>query len=191
MRAAITASSRHLVEADGVPADKARCLKEAAFYERTFNLRDAARKLGTFRAVLQSPLAGASGLFQQKLALRVRWIEEPDLAARQRALARQYLDRADFVRAAQFAWEALVTSECKGHDPNARAVREAAAKALEQKLKDWDGDPEQARALRTLRSLRNALAHGTPPEDERVRALLQSPDRLRQPLAQAIQCLPP
>jgi CRISPR-associated Csx2 family protein len=40
-----------LLEADGVPRDKARCLEEAAFYERTFNLSDAARRLGTFREV--------------------------------------------------------------------------------------------------------------------------------------------
>ena len=33
-----------LLERDGVPADKARCLHEAAFFERTFNVSDAARQ---------------------------------------------------------------------------------------------------------------------------------------------------
>jgi CRISPR-associated Csx2 family protein len=60
-----------LLKADGVPADKARCLEEAAFYERVFNLPDAARKLQTFLTALQAPLPGASGLFQDRLAERL------------------------------------------------------------------------------------------------------------------------
>src|SRR5579862_7409734 len=87
-----------LLEADGVPRDKARCLEEAAFFERSFNLGDAARRLRTFAEVVRRPLPGASGLFQARLAERLAWIAEPDLAAQQLALAQQYLERADFVR---------------------------------------------------------------------------------------------
>jgi len=178
-----------LLEADGVPSDKARCLEGAAFYERTFNLSDAARKLGTFREALKRPLSGASGLFQERLEERLRWIAEPDQAARQRTLALQYLARADFVRAATFAWEALVTRECKGYDWNLREVREQAVKALEGKFRSVERDAPEAEAFRTIRSLRNALAHGTPSEDDRIRALLQSPETLRQALRRSIQTL--
>jgi CRISPR-associated Csx2 family protein len=174
---------------DEVPPDKARCLEEAAFYERTFNLSDAAARLRTFGEVMKSPLPGASGLFQDRLAERLRWIAEKDLAMGQRALARQYLRRADFVRAAQFAWEALVTRECKGHERNSREVREAAAKALDEKFKGPDCDAAQADAFRTIRSLRNALAHGAPPEDDSVRVLLGSPETLRKALQRAIRSL--
>jgi CRISPR-associated Csx2 family protein len=180
-----------LLEADGVPPDKAGCLEEAAFYERTFNLSDAAAKLRTFREAMKSPLQGASGLFQDKLAERLRWIEEGDLAARQGRLADQYLGRADFVRAAAFAWEALVTRECKGFAPHAREGREAAQKALDEKFKAPDVDASQVEAFLTIRNLRNALAHGTPPQDDRFRQLLRSPERLRGALRRAIQCLLP
>jgi CRISPR-associated Csx2 family protein len=173
-----------LLEADGVARDKARCLEEAAFYERTFNLGEAARKLGTFREAMRSRLAGASGLFQDRLAERLKWIAEQDPGARQRALAYQYLARADFVRAAAFAWEALVTRECKGYDWNSREVREAAAKALDEKFTGVD-------LYWTLKNLRNALAHGTPPDDERLRALLGSPATLREALGRAMQSLLP
>ena len=115
MRAAITASSRHCLDPDGVPADKARCLDEAAFFERTFNLSDAARKLQTFRVVMRTSLPGASGLFQQQLEQRLKWIDERHTFLHaMRRLADQYLGRNDFVRAAMFAWEALVSAECKG-----------------------------------------------------------------------------
>jgi hypothetical protein len=179
-----------LLQADGVPLDKGRCLEEAAFFERTFNLSDAARKLRTFRAAIARPLAGASGLFQGKLEERLGWIDEQDLSAQQRKLARQYLAR-DFVRAAAFAWEALVSAACPGYDWLNREQREAAAKALEEKFRGPNCDPAQADAWRTIRTLRNALAHGTPPRDERFRKLLASPERLREALGRAMDCLLP
>jgi CRISPR-associated Csx2 family protein len=178
-----------LLIADGVPPDKARCLEEAAFYERTFNLSDAAPKLRTFRSAIEGPLAGASGLFKQRLAERLRWIDGKDLAAQQRALALQYLDRADFVRAVIFAHEALVSGECSGYDLHRRGTREAAEKALEAKFKSAGCDPVQSDAFRTIKYVRNALAHGTPPENARIRRLLKSPDSLRQSLRDAIRCL--
>jgi CRISPR-associated Csx2 family protein len=177
-----------LLEADGVPADKARCLQEAAFYERVFNLSDAARKLRTFRAALQAPLTGASGLFQDRLAERLKWIERQGLAARQRELAEQYMAREDFVRASVFAWEALVSRECKGHNLDRRETREAAERALDERFRS-DRDDPGAEAYRTIRYVRNALAHGTPPENERVRTALKSPQKLRDALQEAIRCL--
>ena len=91
----------------GSPSDR------AAFYERTLNVEGiAARKLRTFEPVLDEPLRGASGLFRRRLAERLRWAREPDLAEQQRELASQYLNRRDFVRAAMFGWEACVTRVC-------------------------------------------------------------------------------
>jgi CRISPR-associated Csx2 family protein len=180
-----------LLEADGVPPDKARCLEEAAFYEKTFNLSDAARKLRTFRMAMARPLSGASGLFQRTLEDRLRWIDEPDLSAQQRRLARQSLARNDFVRAAAFAREALVSAACPGYDWYDHEIRKTAATALEEKFGSPDWDPGQALAFHTIRILRNALAHGTPPEDRRFRRLLDSPERLREALKHAMDVLLP
>jgi CRISPR-associated Csx2 family protein len=178
-----------LLEADGVPADKARCLEEAAFHERTFHLGAAWQKLQTFRGGATGPLAGASGLFQQQLEKRLAWIDEKDLGARQRRLAEQYLCRSDFVRAAVFAWEALVSRSCKGHTRQDWETRQAAADALDEKLRSGNCDRAWEDAFRTLRTLRNALAHGIPPQGRDFRRLLASPERLRDALRAAIDAL--
>jgi hypothetical protein len=96
--------------------------------------------------------------------------------------------RADFVRASVFAWEALVSRECKGYDLHRRATREAAEKSLDERFRS-DPDSSGAPAYRTIRYLRNALAHGTPPENESVRTLLRSPEALRDAFQEAIRCL--
>jgi CRISPR-associated Csx2 family protein len=178
-----------LLEADGVPADKARCLREAAFFERTFNLSDAARKLQTFRIAMRSPLNGTSRLFQEQLEQRLKWIDERDPSAQQRKLFEQYLGRNDFVRAAMFAWEALISRYCAGYDWYKWKERKAAADALKNKVGAADCETEWGDAYRTINSLRNALAHGTPPEDPCLRDLLASPEKLRAALQGAVDRL--
>lgn len=179
-----------LLEADGVARDKVRCLEEAAFYERILNLSDAARRLQTFLKAIEEPLPGASGLFQDQLKERLRWVRGPDLAAQQRQLADQYLGRRDFVRSAVFAWEALVSGACAGFEWQRRETREAAAKLVE-KFGAPDCDAACADAFQTIQRLRNALAHGNPPVEERFRALLASPERLHEALRGAIDRLLP
>jgi hypothetical protein len=130
-----------------VAADKARCLEEAAFHERTFNITDVGRKLNTFLTVLDSSLSGAAGIFQKKLKERLSWVKGADLAEHQRKLAYQYLNRRDFVRVAAFGWEAFVSRECaaRGLDPQKfKEGRETAADALEVEIQagqheDWKG----------------------------------------------------
>lgn len=62
-----------LLEADGVAADKARCLASTAFHESTLNLSDARTQLRSFLPALDQPLSGASGLFQDKLRKQLEW----------------------------------------------------------------------------------------------------------------------
>lgn len=171
-----------LLEADGVPTDKARCLDEAAFHERTFNIADAQRKLRTFLPVLDAPLPGASGLFQKKLAERLRWTREEGLHEHQRKLAYVYLNRGDYVRAAVLAWEALLTRECVagGLDPHGygedgdRAQAEANLRAsLQRQGIRWADSPH-----RRLKDLRNSLAHGSPPWSPELRKALSNPAEL-------------
>jgi CRISPR-associated Csx2 family protein len=181
-----------LLMQDGVPADKARCLEEAAFHERTFNLADAVRKLGTFAPVLDSPLPGASGLFQSKIKERLAWVNEPSLAERQRKLAYIYLKRSDYVRAAVLGWEALITRECESRDLdplNYKEGREPAEEALETDIKSGDVRDWRHDAYRMLKTLRNALAHGNPPKDRRFSRPLQSAETLRQELESAFKRL--
>ena len=106
---------------DGVREAQAEHLENAAFYERTLNLTAAAIEIRKFIPVLKCNLTGASGLFQQKLAERLKWVNHKTLSKQQAELAHQYLERRDYVRAALFGWESLVTQECEKNanlDPN-------------------------------------------------------------------------
>ena len=178
-----------LLKDDGVPEDKANCLKDAAFHERTFNVRDAARKIGTFLPVLDpvldGPLTGASGLFQHRLAEQLRWAKESNLADQQRELASKYLKRKDFVRAAMFGREACVTHLCEERGVFTVGYgqeREEVIKQFEAELKDGKHSKERKDAYWMLTNIRNSLAHGTRPWDKRSRAALKHPDRLRREL---------
>ena len=176
---------------DGVPKDKADCLKEAAFYERNFNVPDAARKIGTFLPVLDGELAGASGQFQDLLKERLRWTKVSALAEQQRELAHQYLNRGDFVRAAMFGREACVNHLCEARGVTTGKYsqeREEVVKDFEAELKCKQHSNERKTAYWMLTNLRNSLAHGTPPAswDRHSRAALKDPDRLRRELKNSL-----
>lgn len=170
---------------DGVPADKAKCLEEAAFYERTLNVRDAARKIGTFLPLLDKTLAGASGLFRGRLAERLRWAQAQPLSEQQRKLAHQYLNRRDFVRAAMFGWEACVSRVCEEKGVSTLAFSEERQRAVEE----FKGEIEGTRKLGfdSLNALRNTLAHGTRHPWWRIQAALRDPDELSEELQRAMQ----
>ena len=177
---------------DGVPEDKAQCLERAAFFERTLNLPDAARQIGTFLSALgERPLPGASGLFQKRLSDRIAWAKYADLAEHQRRLAFEYLKRNDFIRAALFGWEALVTRECSRRgesDSSDFDARRRALEALDAEISDGHHSKEWRNAFSMLRNVRNTLAHGNPP-NKRFRELLMNAERLKQELGKAFRIL--
>lgn len=176
-----------LLKEDGVPEDKAACLEAAAFLERTLNVGDAARKIGTFLPVLDEALDGASGLFKHRLAKRLQWAKAATLSEKQRKLAHQYLERGDFVRAAMFGREACVnqlfetndvTTNKRYHDDGKEALRQLADELPNSRR----------RAYRELTTMRNALAHGTRPEGRRsIEKTLKDPRQLRRKLQTALQ----
>lgn len=180
-----------LLAADGVPADKTRCLQDAAFFERISNVADASRQLRTFLPALDAPLRGASGLFQKRLRERLAWARESNLAARQRKLAHQYLHRGDFVRAAIFGYESLVSRLCieQRQDPLDYPAREAVTQEFGRALHAGEHEDWKRGAFLTLRNLRNALAHGTPPAREALRRTLRDSGALTAEIKRCLQRL--
>ena len=173
---------------DSVPVGMANRLKDAAFHERTLNVRDAAHKLRDFLPVLNDGLDGASGLFQRRLAKRLRWAEEPDLASQQRLLAYQYLQRDDFVRAAMLGWEAFVNRIC-----GAQGVSATDFEAREKAVKDFESNlrtkpPWLRTSYWNLKNIRNSLAHGPRPNDK-YRNVLTDRDCLYRELETSFQKL--
>lgn len=151
-----------LLQKDGVPADKANCLCDAAFRESTMNLKGARDKLRTALAALDAPLPGASGLFQRQLRQHLEWAREESYAECQRILAMRALDRRDYQRAALLGIEALVSRGCeeRGTDPLSYGDREA----FRTGYRDEADHAWQAQAYRDLNAFRNAMAHGIPPD---------------------------
>ncbi|NEX15491.1 MAG: TIGR02221 family CRISPR-associated protein [Halochromatium sp.] len=179
-----------LLERDGVPADKVRCLVEAAFFERSLNLADARRRILTFLPVLDTPLNGVSALFQTALAERLAWVREAGLMDYQRRLARFYLRQGDYVRAAILGFEAVITRECDrrkyGHQDH-QQDRKPAEDAFEAEIRAKEHPRTVADGYWMLKNLRNALAHGNPSKSDDVRQIIANPQRLPVELDKAMQ----
>lgn len=179
---------KQLLVDDGVPEDKARCLEEAAFHERTFNLSGARQKLSTFLPVLEAGLAGTSALFQRQLKERLAWACENDLFLNQKRLAALYLDRRDYIRAAIFGWEALISRECQERGLNIhhfKEGREPAADALDADVRARKHPQEWTQIYWNLKNLRNGLAHGNPASVEQIRQIISNSARLPEELRHA------
>ena len=185
-----------LLTKDGVAVEKAKHLENAAFHERTLNLSAAADEIRKFRPVLESNLAGASGLFQQKLADRLAWVDPDDLSTQQAKLARQYLDRRDYVRASLFGWEALLTMVCEEGNLDSKNSHIRQDQYVQSEVQQWPlrsgqkpGDNREA--CENLNQIRNALAHGSPPNSWKVKNILKDEQELRETLQDAFDCLLP
>ena len=185
-----------LLTKDGVDEKKAQHLEKAAFYERTLNLSAAANEIRNFKSVLKTTLPGASGLFQERLAERLTWVDHDKLSKQQAELARQYWERRDYVRAALFGWESLVTLECekKELDPNNHNIREEqhVLRAVQElPVKEGQKRGDNRVAGEHLNQIRNALAHGTPPNLEAVKKMIKDEVKLNEGLKKIFDCLLP
>lgn len=167
---------------DGVDENLARCLKEAAFHDRLIQTADAARKLRTFLPALNTPLNGASRLFQDQLRKKLAWANEDSLAEQQRLLALQAIARGDVLRSAILGQESLLTRHVMRKNGNYLKYkdRNEAETEIQQSCKNDGLMPEwYCKAFNTLKAIRNSLAHGTPSDWEKIKNLLKNHDNLQ------------
>ena len=158
-----------LLEAAGVKGAGKR-LAEAGFEERItrhVRARECLQGLDLGKAV-DDPMAA---LFAPELRERTRWWRSDWRWEREAALARRYWERGDFLRAAIYAQEALISRHMGKVDTQEYLPRESTRKTLEGSLPGAD----------TLFHLRNELAHGVTSKkrDANVVAMLQSAPALR------------
>lgn len=184
-----------LMEQDGVSTHQANYLRRAAFRERTSNAWGARTDLRNLDAVLCSGLPGVSALFADQLKTRIRWHKGQDLLACQRELAVEYLDRGDYVRATIYAFEGFVTSliDDKKHEQFWNFQdRDKARRDYQSGLR---GERSLLSDYFLLKALRNALAHGTRPDDRKiaqeVERVLSDPTLLQEGLRRLIKKLLP
>lgn len=151
-------------------------LRSAAFFERSSNPVKARQALTSWskrsdRFPLKDP---AAELFRDQLDRRVSWYRGPDRAAWEKSLAWQYLGQGDYVRAAIYGLEAVITREVirRGGDPGDYDRRDGVREELKQ----------SQNGFKTLQNLRNALAHGVRPFNQKIEKAMANEADLRHTL---------
>lgn len=152
-------------------------LKDAAFFERITNANKASSKLKTF---MDNWIPDATGkLFERELLSRFKWSKRSAQHLRELSLAREYLNRNDYLRAVFYGLEGLVSQHLydqkigdTGYEVRHEASNQLAAND----------------AYRKLRAIRNALAHGSDSakshHKEDVKKALASPKEMQKILSQ-------
>jgi CRISPR-associated Csx2 family protein len=180
-----------LLEGDGLAPDLARRLERAFYFERTLNVRGASLELKPLVDALRNRLSGPAELFRDRLRRALEWSQGDDLADQQRKLAFQAWRRDDFLRAAILGIESFLTRETidAGRDPMDFRAREEIDKRFQQALKDGEHPDWKRKAYWLLKNVRNAMAHGTPPDRKEHQQLLKNVDRLREELEKTLNRL--
>lgn len=183
------------LDQDGLSPIDTNHLRRAAFFERTSNPRDARKELANFDKVMACGLPGVSALFADQLHARLKWYHRDDLLTNQADLATFYRKRGDYIRAAIFAYEAFVTrliDHQAGEREDSYKDRETAFKAYE---KGERGLQQLKSDYWLLKNLRNTLAHGNEPADDRdsrdkrLPGILADEERLNRELERLIRKL--
>lgn len=151
-------------------------LAKAAFFERTSNPVKAREALTSWanREDRYPDNDPADRLFRHQLEQRVRWFRLPNRPAWEKTLAVEYLDRGDYVRAAIYGLEAVISQEAikRGQDVGDFDCRDT----LRNELKDT------REGFKTLGRLRNAFAHGVRPFNRDAERAISEPTNLRNTL---------
>ena len=178
-----------LLEVDEVPSDMTRLLEDAAYYESINNIFDARRKLESFLPVLHEQLPGATGLFQDRLKKRLQWVTHKSLTGHQQELAKLFLQRKDFVRAAIFGWESLITQHSEeAEEYLSVSERNDVVSCLHDRINNLPHENDERKAFYNLKAIRNILAHGGEPS-KKIKGILKNKQKLHETLSDAFDVL--
>ena len=158
-----------LLQQDGMPAQHANLLAQAAYFERSGNPVQAQKSLsGAHNHVREHP--GPLGqLFKTTLTEHIGWFRHGSRADWELALADRYLARQDYLRTVTYLFEAYISraTEKFGGDMSQFEDRDLAFKEAE---KNDDA--------RLLKHLRNAMTHGVRTHNREAKPLLQNQQAL-------------
>ena len=158
-----------LLQQDGMPAQHANLLAQAAYFERSGNPVQAQKSLsGAHNHVREHP--GPLGqLFKTTLTEHIGWFRQGSRADWELALADRYLARQDYLRTITYLFEAYISRAIEkfGGDMNQFEDRDLALKGAE---KNDDA--------KLLKHLRNAITHGVRTHNREAKPLLQDQQKL-------------
>lgn len=153
----------------------AKILQGALFAERHNQSQQATQLLASNEAQLKETLFNhpISKLFADTLLKRLTWYKKPTRGKREQELAFQYLEKKDFMRAALYGFEAYITQQLE------QQRLEVHNFDLRKAVSDENAKDNQY--VKTLRSIRNALAHGIRPT-ERLISTINDANKLEETL---------
>ena len=158
-----------LLQQDGMPAERANLLAQAAYFERNGNPVQAKQSLsGAHNHVRDHP--GALGqLFKHTLTEHIGWFRQGSRADWELALADRYLARQDYLRTITYLCEAYISraTEKFGGNVNQFEDRERAFIGADKNQDVW-----------LLKHLRNAMTHGVRSDNRDAKPLLQDQQKL-------------
>ncbi|MFZ1389060.1 MAG: TIGR02221 family CRISPR-associated protein [Thiolinea sp.] len=170
-----------------LPIAALNALEEAAYYERTFNLTEAGKKLDIVKGHLPDKFDGIGSFFTERFKKHITWSDKSNLQKRQGELANFYLKNGDFVRACIFALESFITSLLEKSELPQQQDYHTRIEAVKDFRKPFPKSHYRNTKKRLknyydrLNFIRNALAHGTEP-DISITDLMQNPLKLEKEL---------
>lgn len=158
-----------LLQQDGMPAERANLLAQAAYFERSGNPVQAKQSLSGAHNHVRDHQGPLGQLFKTTLTEHIGWFRHGSRADWELALADRYLARQDYLRAITYLCEAYISraTEKFGGNVNQFEDRDRAFKDAEKNQDVW-----------LLKHLRNAMTHGVRSDNRDAKPLLQDQQAL-------------
>ncbi len=158
-----------LLQQDGMPAERANLLAQAAYFERCGNPVQAKQALSGAHSHVREHPGPLGSLFKEQLSEHISWFRSGSRADWELALADRYLQRKDYLRAITYLCEAYISraTEKFGGNVNQFEDRDRAFKDAEKNQDVW-----------LLKHLRNAMTHGVRSDNRNAKPLLQDQQAL-------------
>jgi CRISPR-associated Csx2 family protein len=175
----------------GMAAATCEQLSQAAYFE---NILNAGEATGHLRKALTGLSSDQSTSAEGQLLLpvireRLQWVAENRQFEKLTRLARQALERGDYLRATLYAFETVITRLCHRHGGDAGDFdrRERLRSDYEGRLRqrhdqEWDD-------YRLLKNLRNQVAHGSRGNLAEVQQVLLHEEQMRATLERLITAI--
>ena len=158
-----------LLQQDGMPAERANLLAQAAYFERSGNPVQAKQSLSGAHNHVRNHPGPLGQLFKTTLTEHIGWFRQGNRADWELALADRYLARQDYLRTITYLCEAYISraTEKFGGNVNHFEDRDIAFKEADKNQNVW-----------LLKHLRNAMTHGVRTDNHDAKRLLKDQQAL-------------
>lgn len=158
-----------LLQQDGMQADRANMLAQAAYFERSGNPVQAKQSLSGAHNHVRDHQGPLGQLFKTTLTEHIGWFRNGSRADWELALADRYLARQDYLRAITYLCEAYISRATEKFGGNVNQFEDR-----DQAFKDADKNQD----VWLLKHLRNAMTHGVRTSNHDAKRLLQDQQAL-------------